>query len=95
MCSLGLGPGDRAAVKGTTNFTRSKHTLREWVSITASAVGAAGAWGALAAVLARALTPISEVSSLLFVALPVGLAMAIWLWPKLPKILGFRGEGEA
>jgi hypothetical protein len=32
---------------------------------------------------------------LVFVALPVGLLVATWLWPKLPKILGFRQNDEA
>jgi hypothetical protein len=67
-----------------------QRTAREWVAVTASAIGAGGAWGALAAIAARVLTPISEVASLLFIGLPVGLLVAAWLWPKLPKILGFR-----
>lgn len=73
----------------------SPRSAREWVAVTASAIGAGGAWGALVAVAARALTPISEVASLVFVALPMGLLVAAWLWPKLPKILGFRQRDEA
>ena len=76
-------------------WTNRHRSLREWISVVASALGAGGFWGLVAAVGARALTPISEVSSLLFVALPVGVLVAVWLWPKLPKILGFRKGDEA
>ena len=67
-----------------------KRRPREWVAVTSCAIAAGGAWGALAAAVARLLTPISEDAALLFVALPVALVVAAWLWPKLPKILGFR-----
>ena len=73
----------------------TQKSAREWVAVTSSALGAGGAWGALAAVAARAVVPISEVASLLFVGLPTGLLVAAWLWPKLPKILCFRPCGEA
>jgi hypothetical protein len=68
----------------------SPRSVRELVTVTAAAIGAGGAWGALVAIAARALTPITEADSLIYVALPVGLLVATWLWPKLPKILGFR-----
>jgi hypothetical protein len=66
-------------------------TLRERVTVAAAAFGAGGAWGSLAAILARLTTPISEVAAWGFIAIPVALLVAWLLWPRLPKILGFRG----
>jgi hypothetical protein len=69
---------------------RERRSFREWVTVTAAAIGAGGAWGMLIAIAVRAIAPISETAALFFVALPVGLGVAAWLWPKLPAILGFR-----
>jgi hypothetical protein len=72
-----------------------KATRRERVTVTAAAVGAGGAWGSLAAVLARLTTPISESSAWLFIGLPTALLIAWLLWPHLPRVLGFRGDSAA
>jgi hypothetical protein len=74
---------------------KERRSFREWVTVTAAAIGAGGAWGMLAAVAARSIATISEVSALLFVGLPIGFLVAAWLWPKLPGILGFGTRGEA
>ncbi len=73
----------------------SEITLRERLTVTAAAVGAGGAWGSIAAIVARLTTPISEHSAWLFVAVPVGVVVAWLLWPRLPKILGFRSDSAA
>lgn len=70
--------------------TQPPRGLREVVSVTAAAIGAGGAWGSLAAIVARWLTPIPEAAAWIFVALPVALLVAFLLWPRLPRILGFR-----
>ena len=70
-------------------------SLRERVSVIAAALGAGGAWGSLAAIPARLTTPISENDAWLFVALPVALLIMWLLWPRLPKLLGFRGDSVA
>jgi hypothetical protein len=73
----------------------SEITLRERVAVTAAAIGMGGAYGSLAAIVARLATPISENSAWLFIGLPVGLLVVWIVWPRLPKILGFRGDGAA
>jgi hypothetical protein len=66
--------------------------FREGVSCAATALGAGGVWGSLAAISSRLLTPISEAHSWLFVGLPVAVVVIALIWRRLPKILGFRGE---
>lgn len=71
---------------------RPSRSVREWLSIVGSAIGAGVAWGAFAAYLARTFAEISEQSSLLFVGLPVAILTMVWLWPQLPTLLGFRSD---
>jgi hypothetical protein len=67
--------------------------FRKWLTIVSSLLVAFLFWGLVVAGLARYFFNISEEGALLYVGLPVGLAVLIFLWVKLPKLtraLGFE-----
>jgi hypothetical protein len=66
--------------------------LRKWGSVICGAFFTGGFWGTVAATIAQYGLHISEMESTLYVGLPVAVLMAVFMWPKLPKILGFNGE---
>ena len=66
--------------------------VRKWVAVVGATFGASIAWGMVPALLARYFTPISEVQSLIFIALPTAVVVGIYLWPRAPKILGFEDD---
>jgi hypothetical protein len=70
-------------------------SLRERVAVISCAIMVFLFYGMLAAAVARFLTSLSEVASLLFIGVPVGALVAFLLWPKLPRILGFRQNDAA
>lgn len=66
--------------------------FRKWTAIVASLIVALLFWGVLAAGLARYFFNISEEGALLYVGLPTGLVILIFLLAKLQKLtraLGF------
>ena len=50
------------------------------------------AYGAIAAVLARIFTNISEEHALLFIGLPVAVVVVSLMWKRLPNVLGFKNH---
>ena len=70
-------------------FSRLLYALRKWITVTIAAVAVPIAWGSVTVVIARLLTPISEEQALLFIGLPISVAIAIFVWPRLPEFLGF------
>jgi hypothetical protein len=65
------------------------YTIRRALTVTTLALSAGGFWGYLAAVGAKLALDLTEEQALLYVGLPVALMLAVWLWPKLPRALGF------
>jgi hypothetical protein len=63
--------------------------IRRHVTVLAAAIGLCGAWGSLAAIVAKVGFGLPEVQAWLFVGLPSGLLVVAALWKKLPGILGF------
>lgn len=63
--------------------------LRFLVTVTAAAIGV---YGAIAAILARSFTNISEEHALLFIGFPVALVAAGLMWERLPNVLGFKNH---
>lgn len=68
------------------NFDR----IRRWVAVISGTLLATGTWGFVAAMLVKSMFGLSENDSLLFVGLPVAFVMGVWLWPKMPKIMGWE-----
>ena len=66
--------------------------VRKWLAVIGATFGASVAWGMVPAFFARYFTSISELESLLFIALPTALVVGVWLWPRAPKILGFEDD---
>ncbi|MDN2672226.1 hypothetical protein OX459_12560 [Janthinobacterium sp. SUN026] len=66
--------------------------FRKWVTIVSSLIAAFLFWGLLAAGLVRYFFKVSEEGALLYVGLPIGLVVVIFLCAKLPELtraLGF------
>lgn len=66
--------------------------ILKWTTIVSATLVAIGFWGVAAAMLASWLFGLSSNKSLLYVGLPVGLVIGIFLWPKVPKIMGWESE---
>lgn len=65
-------------------------SIRRHVTVTAAALGLGGAWGSLAAIGAKLVLGMRETNAWLFVGLPVAVIVALLMWKKLPRILGFE-----
>jgi hypothetical protein len=63
---------------------------RRWVSVIGIAIGVIIFWAAIVAIGAQTVFGVSKNVSFFFLGIPIGAAILIWLWPKLPKILGFE-----
>ncbi len=48
-----------------------------------------GFWGIVAAILVKVVFHVSENDALIYAGLLVAVLMAAFMWPRLPKILGF------
>ena len=64
-------------------------TIRRHVTVLAAASGLCGAWGSLAAIVAKVGFGLTEDQAWLFVGLPAGLLVLAVVWKKLPGMLGF------
>jgi hypothetical protein len=60
--------------------------------VTSAAIGLAGCWGSLAAIAAKLGLGIQEIHAVLFVGPPVGAAVVLLMWKRLPRMLGFDEE---
>ena len=67
-------------------------SVRRHVAVTAAAVGVGGAWGSLIALGAMQIFGMEEARAWIFVAAPIALLVALLVWKRLPKILGFEGS---
>lgn len=63
--------------------------VRKWVAVTCIAVFTGGFYGAVSAILVKYGLDVSENSALLYAGLPVAVLGAAFMWPRLPKLLGF------
>jgi hypothetical protein len=54
-----------------------------------AAVGAGGFWGMTVALVIKELLHINGDAAMFYVALPVTAVFVLFIWPRLPKILGF------
>lgn len=57
-------------------------------------LGASIFWGALAAVIAKLVFDLGETSAWLFIGLPTAVVFLVWIWKKLPKVLGVGDENR-
>lgn len=71
------------------NVKRVFNLTRKWISVTCIASFTGGFYGVVAAILVKYSLHVSENDALLYVGLPVALLGAVFMWPKLPKLLGF------
>ena len=71
------------------NVARVFNFVRKWVSVTCIAFSTGGFYGIVAAILVKYGLHVSENDALLYAGLPVALLGAAFMWPRLPKILGF------
>lgn len=62
---------------------------RKWVTVACGAFFTGGFYGTVAAILVMHAFNVSEKDALLYVGLPVAVLVAAFMWPRLPKILGF------
>lgn len=74
------------------NYWSTFQFIRKWFSVFCITFATGGFWGTVAATIAQYGLHISEMESTLYVGLPVAVLMAVFMWPRLPKILGFDGE---
>jgi hypothetical protein len=65
--------------------------FRKWTAIVSGLIGAFLFWGALAAGLVRYFFKISEEAALLYVGLPTGLVVLIFMWVNLSKLARAMG----
>ncbi|MCQ8895615.1 hypothetical protein NQT62_04055 [Limnobacter humi] len=66
------------------------NNARKWTAVTCIAIGTGIFYGAVAAILVKFGLRVSENEALLYAGLPVAVVVAILIWPRLPKILGFH-----
>lgn len=62
---------------------------RKYTAMVGLGLGASLFWGALAMVIAIRLFDLDQFLALLFVAYPVAIVCLVWMWRKLPGLLGF------
>jgi hypothetical protein len=63
--------------------------VRKWIALISISIMIGGSYGVIAAIGTILLLGFSENQALLFVGVPVALGSAAFMWPRLPKILGF------
>ena len=63
--------------------------IRFYVTMFSAMVGTTLSYAGFAAIGAKYLFSFSGQNALVFVGLPIGTAVTLWLAPKLPRILGF------
>jgi hypothetical protein len=63
--------------------------MRKWITVSCGAIFTGGCYGTVAAILVMYSLDVSENDALLYVGLPVAIIGAVYMWPRLPKILGF------
>jgi hypothetical protein len=73
-------------------YHRLFEKFRKLVAVTGFTVGACIFWSMIPVVIARMFTDISEVHALLFIGLPTSILIGAYIWPRLPKALGFDDE---
>lgn len=71
------------------NIPRLFYLGRKWISVASIAVFTGGFYGTVAAILVKYGLHMSEKTALLYVGLPVAIMGVVFIWPKLPKLLGF------
>lgn len=64
--------------------------VRQWIVVICFALAASIFWGAIAAAAVRYALDIDAGRALLVVGCPVALLMAVYLAPKLRRIMGFK-----
>ena len=71
------------------NVAHIFYFARKWIAVTCIAFSTGGFYGTVAAILVKYGLHVSENDAMLYAGLPVALLGAAFMWPRLPKLLGF------
>jgi hypothetical protein len=63
--------------------------LRKWITIVCGLFATSVFCGLIAATLVKVALKLDNETAALYVGFPVGLVIAIYLWPKMPRMFGF------
>jgi hypothetical protein len=70
-------------------FVNRTEQFRQWIVIIGYTLTASIFWGTVAAGLVRYIFEVEPGYALIFVGIPIGAAIAVYMLPKMRKLLGF------